>query len=232
MFSVHSMRDLKIIIYHFEKYPLITQKRADYELWKQVFYLMLRGEHRTLEGLQKIVAIRASMNQGLKRSPKLLPAFPDVVPVPKPKVKNQTNQKDPFWLAGFASAEGCSLIIIQKSATKVGEAVNLQLVIAQHNKDEQLIQSFINYFGCGKLYIRTNQDICYFKVLIFKDITNKIIPFFKKYPVHGVKAKDLADWSYVADMMKNKKHLTAEGLQKIKQIKAGMNRGRKFNLVQ
>lgn len=96
-------------------------------------------------------------------------------------------------MAGFACAEGCFLIIIKKSATKLGEAVNLQLVIAQHKKDEQLIQSFINYFGCGKLYIRTNQDICYFKVLIFKDITNNIIPFFKKYPVHGVKAKDLAD---------------------------------------
>ena len=50
MFSVHSMRDLKIIIDHFDKYPLITQKRADYELFKQVFYLMLRGEHLTAPG--------------------------------------------------------------------------------------------------------------------------------------------------------------------------------------
>lgn len=57
---------------------------------------MLRDEHLTLEGLQKIVAIRGSMNQGLKRSPKLLTAFPDVVSVTKPKVKNKTNQKDPF----------------------------------------------------------------------------------------------------------------------------------------
>ena len=29
-------------------------------------------------------------------------------------------------------------------------------------------------------------------------------------------------------MMKQKKHLTAEGLEKIKQIKAGMNSGRKI----
>ena len=228
MFWVNSLEELKIIIDHFEKYPLMTRKRADYELWKQVFYLMLRGEHRTLEGIQKIVAIRASMNQGIKRSPKLLLAFPDVVPVPKPKVKNQTNQKDPFWLAGFASAEGCFLITIKKSATKLGEAVNLQLVIVQHKKDEQLIQSFINYFGCGKFYIRTNEDICDFKVLIFKDITNKIIPFFQKYPILGIKALDFADWCKVAELMQNKVHLTKEGIDEIKKIKSRMNTGRKI----
>ena len=118
--------------------------------------------------------------------------------------------------------------IIQKSATKLGEAVNLQLVIAQHKKDEQLIQSFINYFGCGKLYIRTNEDICDFKVLIFKDITNKIIPFFQKYPILGIKALDFADWCKVAELMQNKVHLTKEGIDEIKKIKSRMNTGRKI----
>jgi hypothetical protein len=31
IYSVKSIKDLTIIIDHFEKYPLITQKRADYE---------------------------------------------------------------------------------------------------------------------------------------------------------------------------------------------------------
>jgi len=56
------VKDLARIIDHFEKYPLITQKRADYEIFKQVFYLIYRKEHLTLPGLQEIVAIKASMN--------------------------------------------------------------------------------------------------------------------------------------------------------------------------
>ena len=44
-----------------------------------------RHEHLTLEGLRKIVAIRASMNRGL--SDKLKLAFPDVVPVERPIVE-------------------------------------------------------------------------------------------------------------------------------------------------
>ena len=40
------------------------------------------GEHLTLDGLNKIVAIKASMNRGL--SEKLKFAFPDVVPAVRP----------------------------------------------------------------------------------------------------------------------------------------------------
>ena len=41
---------LTIIIPHFEKYPLITQKRADFLLFKSVVGLMNKSEHLTSEG--------------------------------------------------------------------------------------------------------------------------------------------------------------------------------------
>ena len=65
-------------------------------------------------------------------------------------------------------------------------------------------------------------------LLIIKllSFTQKIIPFFKKHPIQGVKSEDFKDFCLVAEMMKDKKHLTAEGLEEIKQIKARMNRGR------
>ena len=79
---VVSIKNLTKIIDHFNKFPLITQKHADYELFKQAFQLMEEGEHLTLDGLNKIVAIKASMNRGL--SEKLKFAFPDVVPAVRP----------------------------------------------------------------------------------------------------------------------------------------------------
>jgi hypothetical protein len=42
----------------------------------------------------------------------------------------------------------------------------------------------------------------------------------------GVKALDFADFSQVAKLMKESKHLTPEGLAQIKLIKARMNSGR------
>jgi hypothetical protein len=50
-YSVQSVKDLAGIIDHFDKYPLITKKRADYELFKQVFYLISRKEHLTISGV-------------------------------------------------------------------------------------------------------------------------------------------------------------------------------------
>ena len=53
----------------------------------QVFELVERREHLTIYGLHKIVALKASMNLGL--STKLKSAFPDVVRVIRPLVKNK-----------------------------------------------------------------------------------------------------------------------------------------------
>lgn len=53
------------------------------------------------------------------------------------------------------------------------------------------MKSFIKYLNCG--YVIKNITCLGLIVIKFADITEKIIPFFKKYPIHGVKAKDLAD---------------------------------------
>ena len=66
-YSVYSINDLNKLILHLDKYPLLTQKAADYLLFKQVVELMNNKVHLTVEGLNKIVNIKASMNLGLSR---------------------------------------------------------------------------------------------------------------------------------------------------------------------
>ena len=56
---------------------------------------------------------------------------------------------------------------------------------------------------------------------------DKVIPFFKKYPIIGVKALDFSDFCIVAELIKNKAHLTPKGLDEIRLIKLGMNKERK-----
>jgi hypothetical protein len=65
-----------------------------------------------------------------------------------------------------------------------------------------------------------------FTVTSLKDINNIIIPFFSKYPLQGVKLADYLDFCKVVELMKNKAHLTQEGLDQILEIKLGMNTGR------
>lgn len=72
------------MIKHFDKYPLITFKLADYLLFKEVVGMIQLKEHLTMDGLEKIVAIKASINRGL--SDELKAAFPHVIPVKRPIV--------------------------------------------------------------------------------------------------------------------------------------------------
>jgi hypothetical protein len=88
-YSVQSARSIaNIIIPHFDRYPLITQKRADYLLFKEAVNLLLQGQARSsFEGIQHIISIKASMNKGL--SDKLNLHFPVILPIPRPVVSGQ-----------------------------------------------------------------------------------------------------------------------------------------------
>ena len=63
-------------------------------------------------------------------------------------------------------------------------------------------------------------------IVKFTNIVEKIIPFFDKYPIQGEKLNDYLDWCKIARLIKNKSHLTNEGLISIKNIKKGMNNSR------
>ena len=83
--QVQSIKGVQVLLDHFDKYPLITTKKADYKALKLAYFIIKNKEHLTKEGLRKIIAIRASMNRGL--SQKLEVAFPDVVLVKRPIVE-------------------------------------------------------------------------------------------------------------------------------------------------
>ena len=87
------------------------------------------------------------------------------------------------------------------------------------------MKSFKNFLGCGNCY--NNKNAVDFRVRSFSDIEQIIVPFFKKYPLQGVKSKDFADFCKAVEIMKVKGHLTNEGLDQLNKLKAGMNRGRK-----
>jgi hypothetical protein len=64
-FRVDTVKELKVLINHFDRYSLKTQKLGDYMLFKQAVNLIIDKEHLTKEGLNKILAIKASINKGL-----------------------------------------------------------------------------------------------------------------------------------------------------------------------
>lgn len=112
-YRVERISDLvNSIITHLDKYPLISQKKADYELFKRFVFIINEKLHLTKEGLQNLVNIKASMNKGV--SEVLLAEFPNTNPVYRPDVKiPEVTDIRPNWLAGFTSGDGCFFIYVE-----------------------------------------------------------------------------------------------------------------------
>lgn len=220
-FTVRSLDDILKIIAHFDNYPLITQKKADFILFKEIILKIIEGEHLSAKGLQEIINIRASINLGLSDSLKTI--FPNTVPVARPLIENITIPH-PEWMAGFVSGEGCFLIQMAKYGKDKLDGVSLSFKVSQHLRDELLLRSFISFFGCGLFnYHGVNSKSGVFITRKFADISDKIVPFFKNHEIRGIKRKDFEDWSKAVELIRAKAHLTEEGVKKIRGIKSGMN---------
>jgi hypothetical protein len=88
-YVVNSVQDIhNVIIPYFTKHPLLTSKYISFLLFQQVIALMIEKKHLTLEGVQLVTSIRASMNNGVfnKKSRKATSELENVIPVAIPSV--------------------------------------------------------------------------------------------------------------------------------------------------
>ena len=173
----------------------------------------------TLQGLQKIINIRATLNFGLSKELQLM--FPETVPVPRP-LRETCVIPHSQWIAGFTSAEGNFSVSLDKGAFK-----SLLFKITQHEKDEVLLIAIKEYFNCGYCYLRKNDNIMDFKVTKFFDINQIIIPFFIKNPILGLKSLDFNDWCLASDIVTNREHNSEERYLKNIRNSKGNEQGEK-----
>jgi hypothetical protein len=229
VYTINGIQDLtNILIPHIEKYPLLTKKAADFFLFKQVVELIKNKKHLTIEGIFKIINIKASMNLGLSELIKSNFSNLKAVKIPIILTNKIPNAK---WVSGFTTGEGNFDVMISKSKShSIGYRVQLRFRIYQHERDIKLMELLIKYLGSGKIERSIDHNKSTVSLIIVKlsDINKKIIPLFDANPLYGVKHLDYIDFCKVAKLMNEGKHLTIEGLELISKIKAGMNTKRQI----
>lgn len=208
-YRVESIKELQVIVDHFDKYQLISHKLSDYLLFKQAYEIIKNKEHLTIEGLNKIVGIKASLNLGLPDN--LKEAFPKVVQFNRPEYTFK-GITDPYWVAGFTSGDGSFGIKINSSTTnKLGSRVQLRFSIGLHIREKELLKGLVTFFNLGNTsvskypevkesndkYIYIVNDSVNLQAIKYSDIMS-IINFFEKFPIQGIKSLDFADFKVVA----------------------------------
>jgi len=167
-FNVWSIKDIQIIINHFDKYPLVTAKHSDYLIFKQCFEIIKNGEHLTEKGLIKILELKSCLNLGL--SDKLKKAFPNIIPISRPEYifKGIPN---PWWVSGFVNGDGSFYIQIRRlhrktkanstilNNTVIYRTVGLTFAINLHSRDEIVLLNLVDYFkSLNNEIIKSFQD--------------------------------------------------------------------------
>ena len=141
----------------------------------------------------------------------------------------------PDYICGFVDEEGCFTITISKhKQKKLGLDARLHFEIELRADDEEILKRIQKTLDCGRIYYLNYEKYGWkphveLKVSSIKDITTKVIPFFKKNQLQAKKRKSFELFCKAAQIFEKKEHLTIEGIKKLKQIRLNMNIFRENN---
>ena len=147
IYAVDSIKEMPVIINHFDNYPLITQKISDYLIFKQCFEIIKQGEHLSEKGLLKIIGLKSSLNLGLPDN--LIKFFPKFIIKERPGYLFK-GIPDPFWISGFSSGDGSFHIVLRNSDSPSG--VFARFSIHLHVRELEVLKGIVSYL---KLYSTT-----------------------------------------------------------------------------
>lgn len=123
--------------------------------------------------------------------------------------------ENPWYVTGFSDAEGCFSVQVSKLRDQKNWAVLIRFEIYLHIEDLALLKKIRAFFGVGSILISKNsRKVAGYRVSKLNDIINVIIPHYINFPLQSAKLIDFNLWKACAILVKNKEHLTEEGLQK------------------
>lgn len=229
-FSINKIKDIiEKVIPHLDKYPLLTSKYLDYQGFKKVALLLKEKLHLSKEGdlayktVEEILSIKSNMNS--------LRSFEERWNYLKSCEPITLNDE---WVQAFIDGEGCFQFGISNTVNrgKPYLALSHTLEIAQSNHDILLLNALVQFLACGYLKPKYNiYDINAAKSsrIVNRFITNNhktVIELLDKYPLLTRKHLDYLDWKKLIQLKAEGAHNNPEGLQKMKDIKSSMNKGR------
>lgn len=134
------------------------------------------------------------------------------------------------YVVGLTDGEGCFYVNVGKfSSYRAGYRIQLHFHLKMQERDRELLEKVRNTIGCGAVYFqkekRANHCQCYrYTVGSERDIQEIVIPFFKKYQLQSAsKGASFEIFCQIAALVKEQKHLTSEGIETIRLLKAQMN---------
>jgi len=131
-----------------------------------------------------------------------------------------------YFISGFTEGEGSFNISLRKKPDyKLGWQVVLSFNISQ--KDVSVLNLIHKTLDCGIIKTRKIDNLHSFDVTSAGDLTEKVIPFFQKYPLLSEsKKRNFSIFCEVSNLVKRGEHRNESGLKKILNLREKINEGK------
>jgi len=149
-----------------------------------------------------------------------------------------TNKKLPGdYVAGFIDGEGCFFLTYRKETkyTRPGNPTYYRwsaiFAMTLREDDVKILKQIRDTWECGNVYFLNTKDNrlgkqAYFGVQNIDDAYNKVLPFFKKFPLRAKKKYDFELWSKALELIykkkKNREPYTIKDHELLKEIRTKM----------
>ena len=141
------------------------------------------------------------------------------------------NLLDPNYIVGFVDGEGCfSVGCSQRKDVRLGYTFTAAFEIEMTTDDMNIVKRIHQSLGKpGQVYTSVFkryprwQPHVKLKVSNIKDLSEKVIPFFKKHPPQSKKRKSFEIFCKIVEMIQQKKHLQLKYAKKIVEMRNKMN---------
>ncbi len=135
-----------------------------------------------------------------------------------------------YFLAGFVDGEGSFNISFAKHTTTRSRWIILtKFQIYQHQNHRDILELFQEILGTGRIDKKSGSDVLSLTVESRQNLTEKIIPFFRRYPLI-TKADAFKKFSIIIAMLNNGEHRTRKGFEKIVNLAHSMNAEGRFRI--
>ena len=137
------------------------------------------------------------------------------------------------YISGFVDGEGCfSVSFSKRPRFIVGWETKPSFSVSQNRDRAQQLFIMQKHFGCGFMRDGKIDKTIKYEVRRLNDLLEKVIPHFERYPLLSAKQRDVESLKAVCLLMKENKHITAEGIRTILPIAFRMNGSGKRRYMQ
>lgn len=139
-----------------------------------------------------------------------------------------------YYISGYVDGEGSFHVAIQKVAhVKFGYQLLPEFHVSQSKDRPQVLQLIKKLWQCG--YIKDNfrgkDNNLVYVVRNRNDLLNKVIPFFRKYPMLSEKQKDFKKFAAIVAAMHQGKHLQKQHFIRLLNLAVSMNGKGKYRKI-